>query len=512
MSTIKTDVIIIGAGPTGLMAANQLQRHGINFKIIDYKSGPTIESRALAVTARSMEVYQQLNLDQIILDNAVQVKGFELYLNGKKKIEISMANIGEGLSDFPNMMTIFEQHDNEKLLYENLKQLGGEVNWDCKCETIQQGNDLIEIETTKEGIKSRFQAKYLIGCDGASSIVRKSQNFSFKGGTYENIFFVANAELEAPFGKNHVIISPNDNIFSAFFPMQGKKRFRVVGTLPIKYAHKKDIKFSDIEQAIETSSKLEIDYKEVDWFSSYKLHHRCVDSFSKGNIFLAGDSAHIHSPAGGQGMNTGLIDAHNLAWKLAWVIKGFAKPEILETYNEERLPFARWLLGFTDRGFQILSSPRWYLNWFRKYIVVNVIPIVLKFKRARLNGFKILSQTWFTYHKRSLNKSFSTQKLKFKAGDRMPYTEKSCYKNLDGSTFFLLHLTRNPLDGNPQKGPLDNFKLPVKYVNQQISSEWQKLGVKEEIFILIRPDQHILCIADKLNDSRLIQHLELYFN
>jgi len=116
---------------------------------------------------------------------------------------------------------------------------------------------------------------------------------------------------------------------------------------------------------------MELKYEAVNWFSIYKLHHRCVDNFTEGRVHLAGDSAHIHSPAGGQGMNTGLQDAHNLAWKLAYHLKGYAKPDLLRTYNEERLPFAKWLLGFTDRGFTVMSGDGWFISRFRKYVRLN---------------------------------------------------------------------------------------------------------------------------------------------
>jgi len=164
-----------------------------------------------------------------------------------------------------------------------------------------------------------------------------------------------------------------------------------------------------------------LEFEKINWFSIYNLHHRCVDDFNSGRVYLAGDSAHIHSPAGGQGMNTGLQDSYNIAWKLAFVLKKYAKPELLKTYNEERLPFAQWLLKFTDRMFNIMTSDNWFIARFRKHIVLNIISKVLSFKKVRPVIFRTVSQIWYSYHDKSFTFSTTNQKLGFKAGDRLPY-------------------------------------------------------------------------------------------
>ena len=154
----------------------------------------------------------------------------------------------------------------------------------------------------------------------------------------------------------------------------------MIGTLPKRYSDRENITFENLKETILNTSKLEIDFKSVNWFSVYELHHRAVDHFREGRIFLAGDSAHIYSPAGGQGMNTGLQDACNLRWKLAFVLKNQAKLKLLDTYNEGRLPFAKWLLQFTDRGFTLMTSSNWLVRFARRYIVLPMPGFIMSAK------------------------------------------------------------------------------------------------------------------------------------
>ncbi len=211
-----------------------------------------------------------------------------------------------------------------------------------------------------------IKASYLIACDGATSPVRHQLEFSFEGGTYDHKFFVVDTAFDWPDAQHRVMVAPGEDNFCAFLPLKGNNSFRIVGTLPAKISESESISFDDIKESINLTIGKNIDYKEVNWFSIYKLHHRMVDQFRKGNVFLAGDAAHIHSPAGGQGMNTGLQDAYNLVWKLTLVLKKQAEPSLLETYNEERLPFARFLLRFTDQGFTRATSQDFFSRILRK--------------------------------------------------------------------------------------------------------------------------------------------------
>lgn len=511
---MKTDVLIIGAGPTGLMLANQLNRFGINFFIADSKSSPTEQSRALAVSARSMELYQQLGLSDTVIEQSTDVVGFKIFMDGKNKADISLKGLGKGLSDFENFMNAFEQNKNEKLLSENLIEHNHSIQWNYEFIKFTEDGDSIKVEL--KNIKTNeillVTTKYLVGCEGARSPVRHQLGLEFDGGTYENKFFVADTVLDWEFGYDKVILVPTPFVFITFFPLKGDKKIRVIGTLPREFENQEEIDFEALEKVIKESTKLELDFKEVLWHSVYKLHHRSVNVFNKGNVFLAGDSAHIHSPAGGQGMNTGLQDAHNLAWKLAFVIKGIAKDELLNTYNEERLPFAKALLNSTDKGFTFLAGDSFWVRTLRKYLMIPMMSNLLSIQKFRTFAFKKISQIAYSYKKYSLSKSNSKQNLKFNKGDRIPYIEKGYYNNFKDPIFHLIRVSNSEISEIEKIEIKNSFPFDIKIIGNKISSSWQSFGVSSDLYVLVRPDQHILYISDNLNKAQINQHLQKYFN
>lgn len=508
---METDVLIVGAGPTGLMMANQLLRFGIDCIIIDSKEGPTEQSRAIAVTARSMEIYQQMGLSDTILEEGTPMNSFNLYFFGKKKAEIKISEIGKGLTDF-SFLFAFEQSKNEKLLYQNLRKNGKDVLWNTEFSNLTQTKDsVITIAFQNEEVK-KIKSKYVVACDGAKSPVRHQLNFSFEGGTYENKFFVADTILDWNLEYDKLIIAPTNKNFTAFFPLKGAKWYRVLGTLPKSFQQKDNITFEEIETEIKKTLNLPVTFEKINWFSIYNLHHRRVNDFRNKRVFLAGDSAHIHSPAGGQGMNTGLQDAYNLAWKLAYVLKGFTKEEILETYNEERLPFAKWLMRFTDRAFNIMTSDKWYIALFRRTILIPVIKLALSSELLKPTIFKTVSQIAYSYHGKKLSRNESSQNLFFDAGDRLPYqNEKGFYTKFSNNGFFLLHV------GNKKLSPqiASSIKLlvpfPVTIYEDFISNDWKKLGVTSELFIVVRPDNYIGYLFDYFDKEQLSNYFSKYF-
>ena len=502
------DVIIIGAGPTGLMAANQLARFGINFLIIDSKAGPTEQSRAIVITARSMEIYQQLGISDEAIAGGRFITDFALVVNGKEKAAATIGEFGKGLTDFSYMLA-FEQSRNEKLLTKNLASLDHAVSWNTQLEHIAQQGDIIEadlkyLSRPGEAVE-KVIANYVIGCDGARSVVRHAFDFTFKGGTYEQLFYVADTKLKWEEGLNKLVLFPSRNVFCGFFPMAGANSHRIIGTIPSSFADPEKVTFNDLEKTIRNVVKMPLEIEAVNWFSIYKLHHRAVNGFSKGNCFLAGDAGHIHSPAGGQGMNTGLMDAYNLGWKLALVIKNIADKKLLDTYNEERLPFARWLLKFTDRFFGVMTSNNIFISWFRNNIVPFIMKFFLRRPGVRTTMFKTLSQTNWSYHKSSVSQNSSSQKLKFKAGDRLPYVltgqnNDSIYKLLTSPSFHLLLIGDGLAEPTTVHPLIKMLHLPI--------AEWAGQGVSKPLYILVRPDNYIGLVADEMNASILDAYLK----
>lgn len=512
---MKTQVLIVGAGPTGLMAANQLLRFGIDFVVIDTKSGPTIESRAIVVTARSLEIYQQMGLSDTVVENGIEMNSLNLFSEGKRKAAVKIGEIGKGMTDFSYLLA-YEQSQNEALLYENLKNNGKEVQWKTEFISLKEHQNEIIVLAKKNNETFEIKAEYCIGCDGAKSKIRHQLNFNFRGGTYENKFFVADVIMNWKLPHDNLVISPSDKNFVGFFPLKGDRYFRVLGSLPKAYFNKEDIGFEDIEKEVIKTIGIPIDFEKVNWFSIYNLHHRCVDNFSSGRLHLAGDSAHIHSPAGGQGMNTGLQDVYNLAWKLALVLKKQAKSELLNTYNEERLPFAQWLMRFTDRMFNLMTSDNWFIAKFRKYIILKLISKIFTFEKVRPIMFRTVSQIWYHYNGKSLSLSTSKQNLLFHAGDRLPYisaanSETPFYELFTEASFHMLHLANTPLENEIHEKIKTVFPFPVKIVEYNLTDSWKKLGVQKELFVLIRPDNYIAYIFDSFMESEIENYLRPYF-
>ena len=512
-TTLNTDVLIVGAGPTGLMAACQLSRFDVDFIIIDKKPGPTKESRAIAVTPRSLEIYQQMGLSDFILEHGTKINSFHLYMGGKPKATINLGEIGKGKSDFTFLMA-FEQSKNEELLYKHLLQQGRDVMWNTEFVKFLENNESIKSEVTQHNKTIEIHSRYLIGCDGASSPIRHALNFSFEGGTYENRFFVADTILKWSVPYDQLMIAPGDRNFVGFFPLKGEGAYRVLGTLPDDRRYDENITFEDIKQVVIDTTAIPITFEKVNWFSTYKLHHRCVNKFREGNVFLAGDSAHIHSPAGGQGMNTGLQDAYNIAWKLAYTIQGYADAILLETYSEERLPFAQWLMKVTDRMFMLMTSDKWITQVLRKYFVVFLMGRIFKEEWLRPFIFNRFSQLWYSYKDYSFTRNFSKQPLKFSAGDRLPYKELNngprFYEKFRGNTFFLLHIGPKDFQENPPF-PKQKFSFPLEYISEPLDDHWRKLGIEGNLYVLVRPDNYIAWVADDLKGLRIVEWQKKFF-
>ncbi|MDB5019596.1 MAG: FAD-dependent oxidoreductase [Pedobacter sp.] len=504
-------VIIIGAGPTGLMAACQLGRYGISAVVVDSKAGPTVQSRALLVTARSLEIYDQMGVAETVVSDGTHVEEASIFTQGTEKLNFQIGAVGQGLTDFP-YMHVYEQSKNEQLLYDVLSGQGNLVMWDTEFTGLEQDKDGVSVHLIKHLPKEHtltLRAKYVIGCDGASSKIRQILNCKFEGGTYNHKFFVADVKTNLHQTPGKLILSLAKTHFCAFFPMQGDNNYRVLGTMGKANRLEQDITFSDVEPDIQSALGKPIVIDQVNWFSTYRLHHRCVDKFRVGNCFLAGDSAHIHSPAGGQGMNTGLQDAYNLTWKLAMIFAGLASEKLLDTYHEERYPFAKWLMKFTDRAFGIVTTNNYIISRIRIYLG----PYILRWFISRPNNgkkmFRTVSQIWYNYRSSSLSVQLTGKKLKFSAGDRFPYVHTpiegkmlSCYHLFREAKFHLVVIGKTDSDEESNLIP-ERLKGFIKLVSLPITSAWMLLGVKDSLYILVRPDNYIGLLADSLDTNTL---------
>jgi 2-polyprenyl-6-methoxyphenol hydroxylase-like FAD-dependent oxidoreductase len=415
----STDVLIAGAGPTGLVLAIVLTRLGVRVRVVDQAAGPGTASRALAVSARTLEFYRQLDMAEPLVRGGVVVPAANFWVEGRKAARLPLERIGEGVTPFPFAL-IFPQDEHERVLVERLSALGVDVERRTRLVRFEQGDGGVRATLARDGAagETACAARYLAGCDGAHSTVREALGTGFPGGTYSDIFFVADVAAAGPAtdGEIHVDLGRSD--FLAVFPLQGAGRVRLVGTVLERPAGgPAELTFEDVKGRVTGHLGFTID--RVNWFSTYHVHHRVAARFRGGRAFLLGDAAHVHSPVGGQGMNTGIGDAVNLAWKLAAVLRGQADASLLDTYEPERIGFARRLVSTTDRVFAFVTAHGPVAWRVRTRLLPAAAAFLFRSTAVRRFLFRTVSQTGVRYPQSALSEGSAGA---VHGGDRLPWT------------------------------------------------------------------------------------------
>jgi 2-polyprenyl-6-methoxyphenol hydroxylase-like FAD-dependent oxidoreductase len=508
-----TDVLISGAGPTGLSLACQLVRYGVDFVIIDKKDRVTPYSKAIGVQARTLEVYEQLDLASRAIEEGTIAGKARLLADGEVRAELDFSEIGKGFSAYPFVLML-EQSKNEKLLYEYLQAHGRSVLWSTELEDLTQNDRHVTARVkTASGEMQTIEAGYLAGCDGPGSLVRHSLGLEFSGSTFERMFYVADAQVDWRFTHDALSVCLAKESFAVFFPLKGEKRYRIVGVFPEGFAKAEgDVLYEEIEQRVRQLAQFELDIHDVEWFSTYKVHTRHAARFSSGRCFLAGDSAHIHSPAGAQGMNTGIQDAYNLAWKLALVLRNVAGEVLLDTYNEERLENAKNLLRTTDRMFQFVAGDEWWLSLLRTNILPPIGGYLLSLDSVRGFIFPLVSQTGINYRHSSLSRHAGDEDFKVKAGDRMPYFLSggtSIYDRLRQPKFHLLAFSNDESERQALQANVESaYTSLIDFNGFQLSEDTSEIfGTDRAFIVLLRPDNYLGFITSKVSFAEVESYL-----
>ncbi|HZI43080.1 MAG TPA: FAD-dependent monooxygenase, partial [Gemmatimonadaceae bacterium] len=415
-STPRPPILIVGAGPTGLVLALWLTKIGVGVRIIDKAAQPGTTSRALAVQARTLELYRQLDLADAVIARGLRAEVMNMWVHGERKARVPLGAIGAGMTPYP-YLEVFPQDDHERLLIERLAALG--VSVDRQTELLAFSDDGARIEAriqTPNG-EEVSDYGYIVGCDGARSTVRTQIGVDFPGGTYRQMFYVADIQGSglAVNGELNVALDRAD--FILVFPMTGEGRVRLVGVVGDGNAYDEEtLTFDDVSPTAIEALKIHVD--KVNWFSTYRVHHRVADHFRTGRAFLLGDAAHVHSPAGGQGMNTGIGDAINLAWKLAAVLSGSATAKLLDSYETERIAFAQRLVATTDRVFNFVTADGPIADVMRMRVAPFLIPKMISFEAVREFLFRTVSQTTLNYRGMPLSEGVTGH---IHGGDRLPW-------------------------------------------------------------------------------------------
>jgi len=362
MTESEVSVLVVGAGPTGLTLANELARHGVWPRIIDRGPAPATTSRALVVQPRTLEIFDDIGVvDQV---SAAGTSAASLTITfADKTVELDLADQLTGPQNhtaYPEPRTL-SQHDTERILTDRLSRQGVEIERGRTLTDLAQSGESVTVSLRGEdGSIEKLRCRWVIGCDGAHSAVRKAAGIPFSGSTYRDEFIMADAELDWKLPHGGLYGFPSSAGIFAAFSMPGENRYRIFGNFPpgpegsrAEYSEPTHDEFQAmVDERVPFPAKVVKEH----WVTRYRVHSRTVPRYREGRVFLAGDAAHVHSPAGAQGMNTGIQDAYNLAWKLAHVERGLADESLLDSYEAERHPIGVQLLKTTDRLFSVFGG------------------------------------------------------------------------------------------------------------------------------------------------------------
>jgi 2-polyprenyl-6-methoxyphenol hydroxylase-like FAD-dependent oxidoreductase len=402
-------VLVVGAGPTGLTMANELARHGVAVRIIDRDVTPATTSRALVVMPRVLEIFDDMGVIEQAVAAGNRATGINITF-AKKKVRMDFTDLLTGprnTTAYSDVRTL-SQHDTERILTEVLAGRGVKVERGLALIDLTQDGDTVTVSLrSADGSTETMRCRWVIGCDGAHSAVRKAVGLPFEGATYPDEFIMADATLgwALPHGELYAFPSPA-GIFAAF-SMPGENRYRIFGNVepgPEGPSAEYSEPTRDEFQAM-IAERVPIPAKVVEnhWVTRYRVHRRSVPRYRDGRVFLAGDAAHVHSPAGAQGMNTGIQDAYNLAWKLALVVRGLAEEALLDSYHAERHPVGVQLLKTTDRLFAVIAGRSRLSRLARGRIAPQVATRVLTRPSIRRWFVGTLSQLRMRYPNSPLN-------------------------------------------------------------------------------------------------------------
>jgi 2-polyprenyl-6-methoxyphenol hydroxylase-like FAD-dependent oxidoreductase len=384
MSTSNEDVLVVGAGPVGLTLASELHRHGVSCRIVDKGAQPCRDSRATDIQARTLEVLQDMGVVDELLALGHPHVGISMHSDGRWLMRLAFERLD---TPFPYALGI-PQDVTESVLAKHLEKLGGRIEREVEVARVEpQPEGAVATLLHADGKWEKARARWVIGCDGASSAVRIGLGLPFDGISYEERYLMADARLTWDEHLDHIYFFYKDASYMLVLPLPGQGIVRLFTDEPLGSA-------SDMPLTIETFQKLfaervplKATIDQPGWMSRFRLHKRIVPKYRVGNVFLAGDAAHIHSPVTGQGMNLGMQDAYNLAWKLALVIRERAPDSLLDSYEAERRPVAMGVLESTDQA----QKSAMIKSRFGQTIRNNVMQIMSRFpsltaKRGQMNA------------------------------------------------------------------------------------------------------------------------------
>jgi 2-polyprenyl-6-methoxyphenol hydroxylase-like FAD-dependent oxidoreductase len=523
---LDCDVLIVGAGPNGLMMAALLQRSGLRVRIIDKSNGPAQESRAFAVQARTIELFRNLNTC------------IKFHIKGKHVGGLDFDR--SKATDSPYQFILMApQNEVEGLLLADLNCRNLQVERETELISLSQSADEVTAEVARGGRTQAIVCRHIVGADGAHSAVRKQLGLSFDGGKYAQNFLLADCKIEWPFDHTHFRIFMNGERVGLFLPLKGKEMSRVMATdleanargNALDDAHHglapAQTTLQELESSLAKAMCVPIKLSNPIWTTRYRVNLRGVERYGLGRAFLVGDAAHIHSPAGGQGMNTGFQDAANLAWKIALVQRTKAPSTLLDSYHDERHPVGIQLLRFTDRLYKVAADLQGWQAWMRDFLGPFLIGRMSAAPIPHRKSFRRLSQIGLEYRVSHINVNELLYSLNGPlAGQRAPdariSTQRQMFDILTGYQFHVVAFSRKHLVDEEVKEYEEQLQSiaafgfgisthligrvacrrdsRVEYVDS--GQVFEHYGLKDEestAIYVIRPDGYVAWRMDEIN-------------
>ncbi len=479
--TTDTPVLIVGAGPVGLTMAAFLTHHGVPCRIIDKKSGPTTTSNAVGIHARSLELLKSIGILDELLDHGKKMKAAEIGAHHKLLAAWQLDRIN---SEFPFALCV-PQYQTEAILIDHLKSKGIEVERECEYLNLEQTNNEC-ISTIKSPTGDfKITSQWTIGCDGFRSAVREQlSDIKYEGEDMKLRFLMLDAPVESEHKEvfDRITAYTNGDITLMLFPMLHS--IRVVAEVSRDHRHDDVTEFDEtlFNQLAEECLPYKITIKKPLWTSKFWIHERLANHYRSGRVFLAGDAGHAHSPAGGQGMNTGMQDAINLAWKLALVYHCKADETLLDSYETERRPVAKQVIENAGRLTKLVTTTNPVLSTVRN----SIVPLLASFAGVQTKMVNEIGETSINYQNSPLAEGEKTSEIN--PGDLCPLFE---FRANDECVLLDFNGTSTESNG-----------LCVK---TGTTEQAQTLGLTGGGYCLIRPDGYIAYIGHQKPDISWLQ-------
>ncbi|MBJ7450091.1 MAG: FAD-dependent monooxygenase [Parachlamydiales bacterium] len=495
-------VLIVGAGPTGLALATELMARGISIRIIDENEAPSTTSKALGIQARTLEHFHQMGIAKEPIADGIQVESINIHR------QTDSFTIPLAIDSLFNFILIYPQSKTEALLIKRLEFFGQSVERGTRFDGFT--NKTAHLIHTN-GASEDYEFDWLIGCDGAHSAVRHALNLPFQGHEIGQNFVIADITAKTPLTHDEAFAFLSHQGPLLILPLPYERGYRLIASLPLDFSIPEDV-MTFFQNIVTDRMVVPLTIESIQWNSQFSTHRRMTRSMRVGHVFLAGDASHIHSPAGGQGLNTSIQDAFNLAWKLAFVIQKKCPEALLDTYSKERRLIAKKVLFETTQVMRFLKISQGKLGG----LLFKFLKILTSSEKIQRLLSKKLSETAVMYPKSSFfyesREHISSKTLK--VGQRCPLLFP--YNELCQDHRFIIFIfgtnKYEDLIASIEKNDADTIQCVL--VEHEVKTEaiFHAFGAKEGTIVVIRPDGYIAYRQKKGQPLQLKLFLDHLFN